>query len=106
MWFFKRKDGNKRKKLKHLYYECIGYLTRMQIQSTGFTTQANKEGSYMNFQVYNHRDLKTTKFVLLDPGSEIVLQVFWNDVQGQPCTTKYRINRLQDFTREIHNAKI
>lgn len=104
MWFFKQ--NNKRKSLKHLYYECIGYLTRMQMQANGFTTQGDKEGSYMNFQVYNHRDLKTTKFLLIDAGNAITLKAYWNDENGQNCTTQYVIKRLQDFTKEIHNAKI
>ena len=95
-----------KKQVRELFQECNGYLVRCNIEAQGNARKDKIATSYMNFQVYNHRSNAHTKFVLRERPSNVYLDVYTNDEQGNAKIRTVKIGRLQDFTKEINDAKI
>jgi hypothetical protein len=106
-WLFKAKSNlYARKGVRELFQECNGYLHRFEIEASGVIQKDRIATSYMNFQVYNHRTNAHTKFVLRERPGNVYLDIYKNDEQGSHYATTIKIAKLQDFTKEIYDAKI
>jgi hypothetical protein len=105
-WLKMKSNIYAKKYVRELFQECNGYLYRFDIEAQGKVRSDKIATSYMNFQIYNHRTNSHTKFVLRERPSNLYLDIYTNDEQGQPKKRTVKIDRLQEFTKEIYDAKI